>query len=66
MQNIHFSAPETPAGEELDPGISSFSAYAKKQALTSARISRRYPKGPCTQYLGTWVLDYSNYSIGFG
>ena len=24
------------------------------------------PKGPCTQYLGTWVLGNSNYSIGFG
>ena len=24
-----------------------------------------YPKGPCTQYLGTWDLENSNYSIGF-
>ena len=24
------------------------------------------PKGPCTQYLGTWDLGNSNYSIGFG
>ena len=24
------------------------------------------PKGPCTQYLGTWDLGNSNFSIGFG
>ena len=24
------------------------------------------PEGPCTQYLGTWVLGNSNYSTGFG
>ena len=24
------------------------------------------PKGPCTQYLGTWDLGKSNYSIGIG
>ena len=25
-----------------------------------------YPKGPSTQYLGTWDLGNSNYSTGFG
>ena len=26
----------------------------------------RNPKGPCTQYLGTWDLGSSNYSTGVG
>ena len=25
-----------------------------------------YPKGPSTQYLGTWGLGNSNFSTGFG
>ena len=25
-----------------------------------------YPKGPCTQYLGTWDLGNGNSSTGFG
>ena len=28
--------------------------------------SRMNPEGPCTQYLGTWDMGNSNYSIGFG
>ena len=29
-------------------------------------VSFSYPKGPCTQQLGTWVLGTSDLNTGFG
>ena len=31
-----------------------------------ATVKIAYPKGSCTQYLGTWDLGNTNCNIGFG
>ena len=35
-------------------------------AFAPKSLKRPNPKGPSTQYSGTWVSGNSNYSTGFG
>ena len=53
--------------ETLGTGARAYLELMYTQLKSSASdILRSFPKGPCTQYLGTWDIGNCNYSIGFG
>ena len=53
---------------EFPPSRPDFQGVSKAymRTIVSSIGGTSYPKGPCTQYLGTWDLGNSNSSIDFG
>ena len=49
----------------LSAGVSYVAGVEMVPSLPTA-LTGPNPKGPCTQYLGTWVLGNSSCSTGFG